>query len=80
MLKETPITNTGDKSIKTDHNLVKLMYLLRVNKENSNSQAVHIKVSKAHFSGSNISTQVFAAMESNILPIAITCTGQRWWR
>ena len=46
------------------------MSLLRINKENSNSQAAHIKIIKTHFSGSDINAQIFAHMEVNVLPTA----------
>jgi hypothetical protein len=52
------------------------MYLLRISKENSNSQAARIKVIIAHFSGSNIRTEIFTAMEFNVLLIAIMWMGQ----
>jgi hypothetical protein len=52
-----------------------LRYLLRINKENSPSQAARIKIIKAHFSGSNINTQVFNHMELNVHPIAIAWMG-----
>ena len=52
-----------------------LRSLLRINKENSPSQAARIKIIKAHFSGSNINTQVFSHMELNVHPIAIAWMG-----
>ena len=53
-----------------------LMSLLRINKENSNSQAAHIKIIKTHFSGSDINAQIFAHVEVNILPTAIAWMGR----
>jgi Ran GTPase-activating protein (RanGAP) involved in mRNA processing and transport len=52
-----------------------LSSLLRINKENSMNQAARIKIIKAHFSGSNINTQVFNHMELNVHPIAIEWMG-----
>jgi hypothetical protein len=52
-----------------------LRSLLRINKENSPSQAALIKIIKAHFSGSSINTQVFNHMELNVHPIAIAWMG-----
>jgi hypothetical protein len=49
---------------------------LRINRENSNSQAARIKVIKTHFSGSNINTQIFAGMEVNVLPTVIAWMGR----
>ena len=53
-----------------------LMSLLRINKENSNSQAAHIKIIKTHFSGSDINAQIFAHMEVNVLPTAFAWMGR----
>jgi hypothetical protein len=39
------------------------------------NQAARIKIIKAHFSGSNINTQVFNHMELNVHPIAIEWMG-----
>ena len=52
-----------------------LSSLLRINKENSSSQAARIKIIKAHFSGGNINTQVFNHMELNVHPSAIAWMG-----
>jgi len=52
-----------------------LSSLLRINKDNSSSQAARIKIIKAHFSGGNINTQVFNHMELNVHPIAIAWIG-----
>ena len=52
-----------------------LSSLLRINKENSSSQAARIKIIKAHFSGGDINTQVFNHMELNVHPIAIAWMG-----
>jgi hypothetical protein len=52
-----------------------LSSLLRINKENSPSQAARIKIIKSHFSGSCINTQVFNHMELNAYPIAIAWMG-----
>jgi hypothetical protein len=52
-----------------------LSSLLRINKENSPFQAARIKIIKAHFSGSNINTQVFNHMELNVHPTAIAWMG-----
>ena len=52
-----------------------LSSLLRINKENSSSQAARIKIIKAHFSGGDINTQVFNHMELNVHPIAIAWIG-----
>jgi len=49
--------------------------LLRINKENSSSQAARIKIIKAHFSGGDINTQVFNHMELNVHPNAIAWMG-----
>jgi hypothetical protein len=49
--------------------------LLRINKENSPSQAARIKIINAHFSGSYINTQVFNRMELSVYPIAIAWMG-----
>jgi hypothetical protein len=50
--------------------------LLRINKENSPSQAARIKIINAHFfSGSYINTQVFNHMELSVYPIAIAWMG-----
>ena len=52
-----------------------LSSLLRINEENSSSQAARIKIIKAHFSGGDINTQVFNHMELNVHPIAIAWMG-----
>jgi hypothetical protein len=50
--------------------------LLRINKENSPSQAARIKIINAHFfSGNYINTQVFNHMELSVYPIAIAWMG-----
>jgi hypothetical protein len=46
-----------------------LRSLLRINRENSNSQVARIKIIKIHFSGSDINTQIFARMEVNVLSL-----------
>jgi hypothetical protein len=48
---------------------------LKINKENSNSQAAWIKIIKTHFSGSKINTQAFSNMEFGFLPAAIAWMG-----
>ena len=71
----------------SNHSLVKLSYnvrslpenlisLLRINRENSTSQAARIKIIKTHFSGSDINTQVFADMEVHVRPTAIAWMGR----
>jgi len=50
--------------------------LLRINREDSHSQAVRIKIIKIHFSGSNINTQIFARLEVNVLPTVIAWMGR----
>ena len=50
--------------------------LLRINRENSNSQAARIKIIKTHFSGCNINTQIFARMEVHVLPTVIAWMGR----
>ena len=52
-----------------------LSSLLRINEQNSPSQAARIKIIKAHFSGGNINTQVFNRMEPNVHPSAIAWMG-----
>jgi Ran GTPase-activating protein (RanGAP) involved in mRNA processing and transport len=49
--------------------------LLRINKQNSPSQAARIKIINAHFSGSDINTQVFNHMELHVHPSAIAWMG-----
>jgi len=49
---------------------------LKINKENSNSQAARIKIIKTHFSGSKINTQAFGNMEFGFLPAAIAWMGR----
>ena len=49
---------------------------LKINKENSNSQAARIKIIKTHFSGSKINTQAFTSMEFEVLPAAISWMGR----
>jgi hypothetical protein len=49
---------------------------LKINKENSNSQAARIKIIKTHFSGSKIKTQAFTSMEIGVLPAAIAWMGR----
>jgi hypothetical protein len=53
-----------------------LTSLLKINKENSNSQAARIKIIKTHFSGSKIKTQAFTSMEIGVLPAAIAWMGR----
>ena len=53
-----------------------LISLLRINRENSTSQAARIKIIKTHFSGSDINTQVFADMEVHVRPTAIAWMGR----
>jgi hypothetical protein len=48
-----------------------LMSFLRINRENSNIQTVHIKIIKIHLSGSDINTQIIAHMDANVLPTVI---------
>ena len=52
-----------------------LSSFLRINEQNSPSQAARIKIIKAHFSGGDINTEVFNRMESNVHPIAIAWMG-----
>jgi Ran GTPase-activating protein (RanGAP) involved in mRNA processing and transport len=54
---------------------IDLRSLLRINKENSPSQAARIKIINAHFSGSDINTQVFNDMELHVHPSAIAWMG-----
>ena len=54
-----------------------LLNLLRVNYENSDSQAARIKIKRTHFCGRNINTQIFIGMEVAVLPTAIAWMGQR---
>jgi hypothetical protein len=71
----------------SNHSLEKLQYtdqalpdnlksLLKINRENSNSQAARIKIIKTHFSGSDINTQMFTCMELNVLLNATAWMGR----
>jgi hypothetical protein len=53
-----------------------LRSLLRINRENSASDAARLKITNAHFSGSTTKISIFADMKSNVLPIAIAWFGQ----
>ncbi len=53
-----------------------LRSLLRINRENSNSDTARIKIIRTHFSGSNINTQIFTGMELNVIPTAIAWMGR----
>jgi hypothetical protein len=55
---------------------IDLASALKINKENSVSQAVRLKIIKTHFSGSNINTTPFTVMELNVLPNAISWMGR----
>jgi hypothetical protein len=48
-----------------------LISLLKINSENSKSQAAGLKIFKTHFVRRNINLQPFMDMESSILPVAI---------
>jgi hypothetical protein len=71
----------------SNHSLEKLQYtdqalpdnlksLLKINRENSNSQAARIKIIKTHFSGSDINTQMFTRMQLNVLLNATAWMGR----
>ena len=47
-----------------------LRSLLRINRENSKSQAACLKIFMIHFSGREINLQTFAEMDTSILPAA----------
>ena len=48
-----------------------LTSLLRINRENSVSQAARLKIIKTHFSGNNINMEPFNKMAVNVRPHAI---------
>jgi hypothetical protein len=48
-----------------------LRFLLRINRENSNSQAAHIEIIRIQFRGV-INTQIFTNLEATVLPSAIS--------
>jgi hypothetical protein len=54
------------------HNSDKLIYLLKVNKENSESQAARLKIIETHFSGPVICMQPFIDMDLSARPHAIS--------
>jgi hypothetical protein len=49
---------------------------LRINRENSVSEAARLKIIGVHFTGSNINTLIFTAMKLKVLPIAIAWMGR----
>ena len=49
---------------------------LRINRENSVSEAARLKIIGVHFTGSNINTSIFTAMKLKVLPIAIAWMGR----
>jgi hypothetical protein len=53
-----------------------LRSLLRINKDNSNSQAARTKIIRTHFRGISINTQIFSDVELHVLPTAISWMGR----
>jgi len=55
---------------------IDLASVLQINRDYSVSQAARLKIIKTHFSGSNINTTPFTAMELKVLPNAISWMGR----
>jgi hypothetical protein len=58
----------GQNSLPQNQNLI---CLLKINRENSNSQAAWLKITRTHFGGSDINLQPFTGIDASIHPDAI---------